>query len=185
MAQNITIAGDSYPDVPAIEIPKTGGGTAIFADPSGTTATASDVASGKYFLNSSGTLTEGTGSSGTVVVTEEPDTGGGIVKNITVTGSMVSLQAKTGVTPTTSSQTITPDTGYDGMSSVQINAIPSQYHDTSSVTAAAGDVVSGKAIVNSSGTVVNGTLVIQHYYTGSGAPSSSTGVDGDIYLQTS
>ena len=36
-------------------------------------------------------------------------------------------QAKTGINPTTSSQTITPDTGYDALSSVQINAIPSQY----------------------------------------------------------
>ena len=185
MAQNVTIAGASYSDVPAINVPKTGGGTAIFSDPSVTTAVAADVASGKFFLAADGTLTAGTGSSSTVVVTEEPDIAGGIIKNITVTGSMVSLQAKSNITPTTSSQTIVPDAGYDAMTSVQINAIPSQYHDTSSVTAAAGDVVSGKVIVDSSGTAVNGSLVIQHYYTGSGAPSSSTGVDGDIYLQTS
>ena len=36
-------------------------------------------------------------------------------------------QTKTGITPTTSSQTITPDTGYDALESVQVNAIPSQY----------------------------------------------------------
>jgi len=35
MAQNITIAGASYPNVPAIEVPKTGGGTARFLDPVG------------------------------------------------------------------------------------------------------------------------------------------------------
>lgn len=64
MAQNITIAGASYNAVPAIEVPKQGTGTAIFADPSGTTAVASDVATGKYFLNISGVLTLGTASGG-------------------------------------------------------------------------------------------------------------------------
>lgn len=39
----------------------------------------------------------------------------------------VNLQTKTGITPTTSSQTITPDSGYDGLASVGIDAIPSQY----------------------------------------------------------
>jgi len=32
MAQNITIMGASYSDVPAVTLPKTGGGTAIFYD---------------------------------------------------------------------------------------------------------------------------------------------------------
>ena len=32
MAQAITIWGASYTDVPAIELPKTGGGTATFVD---------------------------------------------------------------------------------------------------------------------------------------------------------
>lgn len=64
MAQNITLLGASYSDVPAVELPKTGGGIVTFADPSGTTATASDVAQGKLFLNSSGILTTGTASGG-------------------------------------------------------------------------------------------------------------------------
>lgn len=33
MAQNITIAGASFTDVPAIDVPKTGGGTARYIDP--------------------------------------------------------------------------------------------------------------------------------------------------------
>ena len=85
MAQNITIAGATYSAVPSIECPKQGGGTAIFADPSGTTATASDVASGKYFLDSSGTLTAGTASGG----------GGVTIKSVTKTigsSNVTSLQ---------------------------------------------------------------------------------------------
>ena len=60
MAQNVTIAGASYTDVPGIEVPKTGGGTALFSDPSGVTAGDSDVALGKSYLNSSGALRTGT-----------------------------------------------------------------------------------------------------------------------------
>ena len=45
MPQDITLAGASYSDVPAVELPKTGGGTASFVDITDTTAAASDVAS--------------------------------------------------------------------------------------------------------------------------------------------
>lgn len=64
MAQNITLMGASYTGVPAVTLPKTGGGTARFDDASVTTATASDVASGKIFLASNGTITTGTNSGG-------------------------------------------------------------------------------------------------------------------------
>lgn len=64
MAQNITLLGASYSDVPAVTLPKTGGGTATFTDVSDTTAAASDVASGKYFYTSAGVKTEGTSSGG-------------------------------------------------------------------------------------------------------------------------
>ena len=64
MAQNIILMGASYSAVPAVTLPKTGGGTARFDDASVTTATASDVASGKIFLASDGTITTGTASGG-------------------------------------------------------------------------------------------------------------------------
>lgn len=64
MAQNITLLGASYSAVPAVNLPKTGGGTATFTDVTDTTAAASDVASGKYFYTASGVRTQGTASGG-------------------------------------------------------------------------------------------------------------------------
>lgn len=64
MAQNITLWGASYSSVPSVTLPKTGGGTASFTDVTDTTATASDVATGKYFYTAAGVRTEGTNSGG-------------------------------------------------------------------------------------------------------------------------
>lgn len=64
MAQNITLLGASYSAVPAVNLPKTGGGTAAFTDVTDTTAAAADVASGKYFYTSAGVRTQGTNSGG-------------------------------------------------------------------------------------------------------------------------
>ena len=49
MAQNIVIAGATFNAVPSIVVPTSGNGTAVFVDPSPTTATDSDVASGKVY----------------------------------------------------------------------------------------------------------------------------------------
>lgn len=59
------------------------------------------------------------------------------------------------------------------------------FTDVTGTTAEEGDVASGKVFFKADSSVGTGTLVIQHYYTGSSAPASSLGVDGDIYLQTS
>ena len=64
MAQNITLMGASYQAVPAVVLPKTGGGSARFDDASVTTAQASDVATGKVFIAADGTVTTGTNSGG-------------------------------------------------------------------------------------------------------------------------
>lgn len=60
MSANITVMGASYEDVPSVQLPKTGGGTALFSDTSGTTAIPSDVRSGKKLILSDGS--EGTGT---------------------------------------------------------------------------------------------------------------------------
>lgn len=59
MAQNVVINGVTYQNVPEVDIPKSGGGTAKFTDITDTTAAAGDVLSGKYFYNSGGTKTQG------------------------------------------------------------------------------------------------------------------------------
>lgn len=64
MSQNISLLGATYLAVPAVQLPKSGGGTATFTDVTDTTAAASDVASGKYFYTSSGVRTAGTASGG-------------------------------------------------------------------------------------------------------------------------
>lgn len=108
-----------------------------------------------------GTATGGGGSGG-VIIEDTTDTAGGVVRTITaveisgtkqitangtgidvtsyefvdvaVPSSVPNLQAKTNISPTTSSQTITADSGYDGLSSVQINAMPSGTAGTPTAT---------------------------------------------------
>lgn len=82
--------------------------------------------------------------------------GSGTVKGV-AGGGNYDLQAKT-VTPTKKQQAITPDSGYYGISSVTVNAIPDAYQNVSSVTAAAGDVLTGKIFVAADGTVVTGSM---------------------------
>lgn len=73
-------------------------------------------------------------------------------------GGSYSLQSKT-ATPTKMQQNITPDSGYYGLSDVTVAAIPEAYQDVSAVTAAAGDVLTGKIIVDATGKTVAGTMV--------------------------
>lgn len=81
---------------------------------------------------------------------------GGSVAGVTGGGDY-NLQEKT-VTPTKEATTITSDAGYYGLSQVVVNPIPSNFNDTSDVTAAAGDVLLGKVIVLADGTVKAGTM---------------------------
>lgn len=47
MAQNVVINGVTYQNVPAVDIPKSGGGTAVFTDTADATAESGDILSGK------------------------------------------------------------------------------------------------------------------------------------------
>lgn len=55
--------------------------------------------------------------------------------------------------------------------------------DISNDTVTSATMVSGTTAHDASGAPITGSLVIQHYYTGSSDPSSSLGVNGDIYLK--
>lgn len=72
-------------------------------------------------------------------------------------GGNYSLQSKT-ATPTKSQQSITPDSGYYGLSDVTVAPIPDAYQNVSAVNAAAGDILAGKIIVDSTGASVTGTM---------------------------
>lgn len=91
MAQNVIINGVTYNDVPEVNIPKTGGGTAKFYDTAAANISAGDVLTGKTAFGASGEITGSMANNGT--------TGGTInVKAVTVsipagytTGGTVSI----------------------------------------------------------------------------------------------
>lgn len=163
-------------------------------------------ASGAYYLISAtpnGSATGPTSLSGTSAtvttgtntltltktgITTTPTVSAGYVSSATTSTATVTLtasvttKAAATITPTKSAQTIAAGTYLTGIQTIA--AIPAAYQDVTSVDATASDVISNKKIVDSSGTVITGTLVVQTIYSGSSAPSSSTGVNGDIYIQT-
>ena len=118
-------------------------------------------------LNKLASAIEGMINQGAVSVTvQEGDTytipagyhnGNGTVSGV-AGGGNYNLQSKT-VTPNKKQQAVAPDNGYYGLSGVIVNAIPEAYQDTSSVTATASDVLTGKIIVTADGTIVAGTML--------------------------
>lgn len=83
--------------------------------------------------------------------------GSGTVSGVSGGGNYT-LQSKGPITPTKSQQSITPNSGYYGLDSVTIGAIPDAYQNVSSVTATAGDVLATKVIVTADGTTTAGTM---------------------------
>ena len=81
------------------------------------------------------------------------------VDNITI-GEDFITQSKT-VSPTTSQQTVTPDSGYNGLSSVIVNAMPTGSAGTP--TASKGTVINNSinitpTVTNTTGYIIGGTI---------------------------
>lgn len=95
MAQNITLQGANYTNVPGVELPKTGGGTAYFADVTDTTAAAADVGTGKYFYTAAGVRTAGTATGGGKAVQIDQTPGRAASSTYTAVGPSITV-GKTG-----------------------------------------------------------------------------------------
>lgn len=88
MAQNVTLLGADYPDVPSVILPKTEGGNAEFTDTSisDNAAAASDIALGKKaYVN--GNLVTGTAQPMEIVTTNNVTDFLTVASGITLTGS--------------------------------------------------------------------------------------------------
>lgn len=82
--------------------------------------------------------------------------GSGTVKGA-AGGGNYALQPKS-VTPTKEQQSVAPDQGYYGLSSVTVGAIPENFQDVSATTAEPGDVLATKVFVGADGETKTGTM---------------------------
>ena len=142
---------------------------------------------------------DGSTTQGLVSMSVSPSSAGLVYTNtsydITDTLNPIPIKAAATITPGTSNQTIAAGTYLTGAQTIagdadliaaNIKAGVSIFNVTgtftSDATATAAKLLDGEtAYVN--GSKITGELVVQHYYTGSGAPASSLGQNGDIYIQ--
>lgn len=109
MAQNVIINGVTYQNVPEVDIPKSGGGTAKFFDTASATVTSSDLLTGITAYGSSGSVSGGMANNGstsgtistkagTVTVPSGYTSGGTVKISDTEQAKIVATNIKSGVT---------------------------------------------------------------------------------------
>lgn len=123
MAQNVIINGVTYQNVPEVDIPKSGSGTAKFYDTAGADAAAGDILTGKTAFNASGSVsgsmanngsTSGTIGikAGTVTIPAGYTTGGTVsLTNVSdcVAGNILSGKSILGISGSLSMPSISQD----------------------------------------------------------------------------
>lgn len=131
-----------------------------YQDVTSVTATADDVLTGKIFVAADGTI-----------ITGGMTNNGAVSKNLDVTtvtytipkgfhsgtGKVTITLEEKSVTPTKSTQTITPATG-KVLKKVVVDAIPAAYQDVTGVTATAANVLDGDVFVDATGAEIEGTM---------------------------
>ena len=123
MAQNVIINNVTYSNVPEVDIPKSGGGTAKFYDTAGADAAAGDILSGKTAFGATGSIsgsmanngstggTIGT-KSGTVTIPAGYTSGGTVsLTNVSdcIAGNILTGKSILGVSGSLSMPTISQD----------------------------------------------------------------------------
>lgn len=109
MAQNVVINGVTYQNVPEVDIPKSGGGTAKFYDTAGADVDAASLLTGKTAFGASGSVsgsmanngsTSGTISTkaGTVSIPAGYTTGGTVSISSAEQSKVIASNIKSGVT---------------------------------------------------------------------------------------
>ena len=91
MAQNVIINGVTYSNVPEVDIPKSGGGTAKFYDTAGANVAAGDILTGKTAFGASGSVSGSMANNGSTSGTISTKAGTVTIPAGYTTGGTVSL----------------------------------------------------------------------------------------------
>lgn len=91
MAQNVIINGVTYSNVPEVDIPKSGGGTAKFFDTASADAAAADILTGKTAYGASGSVSGSMANNGSTSGTIGTKAGTVTIPAGYTTGGTVSL----------------------------------------------------------------------------------------------